>query len=60
MLVSAQSVLHRVAEPIVAATGFTGEGCGMGRQRSTGSVPEEYGISIAGTKAGVVEADHYE
>jgi hypothetical protein len=60
MLVSAQSVLHRVAEPIVAATGFTGEGCGMGRQRATGSLLEDYGISIADAKAGVVEADHHE
>ena len=60
MLVSAQSVLHRVAEPIVAATGFTGEGCGMVRQRATGSLLEDYGISIADAKAGVVEADHHE
>jgi hypothetical protein len=50
--------LHRVAEPIVAAAGFTGEGRGIGRQRSTGSVLEDYGISIADAKAGTVEADH--
>ena len=60
MLASAQMVLHRVAEPIVAPAGFTAEGCGMGRLRSTGSVLEEYGILIVDAKVGVVEADHYE
>jgi hypothetical protein len=60
MLASAQTVLHCAAEPIIAAAGFAGEGCGMGRQRATGSLLEDYGISIADAKAGVVEADHHE
>jgi hypothetical protein len=60
MLASAQSVLHRVAEPIVAATGFTGEGSDMGRQRATGSLLEDYRISIADAKAGVVEAENHQ
>ena len=29
-------------------------------QRATGSLLEDYEISMAGAKAGVVEADHYE
>ena len=58
MLASTQTVLHRAAELIVAATGFTGEGRGMGRQRATGSMLEDYGISITDAKAGAVEADH--
>lgn len=29
-------------------------------QRVTGSLLEDYGISIADAKPGVVEADHYE
>ena len=60
MLASAQTVLHRVAEPIVAATGFTGEGCGMDRQRATGSLLEDYAISIADAKAGVVEEENHQ
>jgi len=58
MLASAQTVLHRATEPIVAAAGFNGEGCGMGRRRATGSVLENCGISIADAKTGVVEADN--
>ena len=58
MFTSTQNVLHRVAQPIVAATAFTGEGCGMGRQRATGSVLEECGITISDAKTGAVEASH--
>jgi hypothetical protein len=58
MLASTQNVSHRVARPIAVATGFTGEGCGMGRQRATGSVLEEYGISISDARTGAVEASH--
>ena len=58
MLASAQTVLHCAAEPIVAAAGFTGEDCGMDRQRATGSLFEDYGISIADAEAGIVEAGH--
>jgi hypothetical protein len=60
MLAPAQTVLHRAAEPIVAAARFTGEGCGMGRRRAAGSLLGEYGISIADAKASVMEADHHE
>lgn len=58
MLASAQSVLHRAAVPIVAAAGFTGEDCRIGRWRNIGLILEECGISIADAKVGVVEADH--
>ena len=58
MPASTQTVLHRAVQPIVAAAGFTGEGCGMGRQRATGSLLEDYGISITDAKAGAVEAHH--
>lgn len=57
-LASAHSVLHRAAVPILAAAGFPREGCRIGRQRETEWLLEEYGISIADAKAGVVEADH--
>jgi uncharacterized protein (UPF0264 family) len=46
MLASAQNVLHRAVEPVerivAAAIGFSGEGCGIGRRRATGSLIEEY------------------
>ncbi len=58
MLAAAQSVLHRAAAPIVAATGFTGEDCRIGRQRSIGLILEECEISIADAKSGTVEAGH--
>jgi hypothetical protein len=58
MLASAQTVLHCVAEPVVAAAGFTGEGCGMGHQRANGALLDDYGISIADAKAGAVGEDH--
>jgi hypothetical protein len=61
MLVSAQPVLHRAVVPTYQPLGsrwIPGEGCRIGRRRATGSVPEEYGISIADAKAGVVEASH--
>ena len=60
MLASAQTVLHCSAEPIIAAAGFAGEGCGMGRQRATGSLLEDYGISIADAKAGAMEAENHQ
>ena len=58
MLASAQSVLHRATAPALAAAGFPGEGCRIGRRRAIGSIFEDYGISIADAKSGVVEADH--
>ncbi|MFY9856326.1 MAG: hypothetical protein WAK26_20870 [Terracidiphilus sp.] len=58
MLASTQNVLHRFGQPIVVVTGFTGEGCGMGRQCATGSVLEGDGISISDVKTGAVEASH--
>jgi hypothetical protein len=60
MLASAQTVLHHAAEPIVAAAGFAGEDCHIGRRYATGLLLQAYGISIADAKAGVVEADHHE
>jgi hypothetical protein len=60
VLASTQTVLHHAAKPIVAAAGFAGEDCRIGRQRATGSLLEDYGISIADAKTGVVEADHHE
>jgi hypothetical protein len=58
MLASTQNVLHRVAQSIAVATGFTGEGCVTGRQRASGSVMREHGISISDVKTGAVEASH--
>jgi hypothetical protein len=58
MLASAQTVLHCAAEPIVAAVGFPGKDCRIGRQRAIGLLFEEDGISIAGARAGAVEASH--
>ncbi|MGO9778035.1 MAG: hypothetical protein ACLPM3_15760 [Terracidiphilus sp.] len=60
MHASTQPVLHRAAAPIVAAAGFTGEDCRIGRRYATGSLLQAHGISIADAKSCVVEADHHE
>ncbi len=59
MPASAQPVLHRAAEPIVAAAGFAGDGCRIDRERATGSVSLAGAVSMADAKTGAVqEASH--
>jgi hypothetical protein len=59
MLVSTQLVSHLAAAPILAATGFHGEGCRIGHRCAAGSVSLVRAISIAEATAGrVQEASH--
>jgi hypothetical protein len=61
MLASTQPVLHLGTVPpseVLGSRWIPGEGCRIGRHSASATVLEEYGISIADAKAGVVEASH--
>jgi hypothetical protein len=58
MLTSAQPVFCIARRAYPCSLWIPGERCHIGRQRSTDTVLEEYGISIADAKSGAVEASY--